>query len=69
MDQLLAFALLPITWAFTTFARLLSESGFLPVFLAVFFVGTVLRLIVRPLVGDSAKGSRASKPKDNVMEG
>ena len=45
----------PITWSFSVMARILSEAGALPAYIALFFVGVVLRLFVRPFIGEARK--------------
>lgn len=51
--EALMYVLTPMSWAFDLFARLLSLAHALPVYLAIFFIGTVSRLIIRRWVGDA----------------
>lgn len=60
----LMFVLTPMSWAFDLVVRLLSLAHALPVYLAVFFVGTVSRLFIRRWVGEASRESKARKRND-----
>lgn len=55
MLQLISLILTPFTWAFAQMARILSLSGAFPIYIVFFFIGVVLRFIVRPFIGSAQK--------------
>lgn len=68
MSEALALAfnavLTPLGW----FTTILDKAGALGTFVALFFAGVVMRLIVRPLVGDAVQ-EQASSLRDEVRSG
>lgn len=52
----LSFVLLPVTWAFDLFVRILQSGNALPIYIGLFLVYTVSRLFIRRWVGSSANG-------------
>lgn len=55
MFEAIGFILTPISWAFSAMARILSSAGALTIYIAMFFIGVVLRLVVRPFIGEAHK--------------
>lgn len=55
MIQLISLILTPFTWAFAQMARILSLSGAFPIYIVFFFIGVVLRFIVRPFIGEAQR--------------
>lgn len=55
MFEAIGFVLTPLTWGFSVMARLLQQSGAIVIYIPLFFIGVVLRLIVRPFIGEAHK--------------
>lgn len=55
MIDAISLIMAPITWAFSVMFRILGVAGALPAYFALFFVGVVLRLVVRPFIGEARK--------------
>lgn len=63
MDQAFSLSLTPVTWALNLFVDILTSAGAVGAYIAFFFIYTVVRLFIRPLLGASL-----SFPADAVLE-
>ena len=51
--EALALALRPFVWALARVSEILFSAGALPVYFAMFAASVVIRLFVRPIVGEA----------------
>lgn len=62
MTQIIGLILIPFVWGFEQMARILSQSGALPIYIVMFFIGVVIRLTIKPFIGEAHKDiSKASR--------
>lgn len=57
--DLLGIVATPFTWALGWMVEVLETAGALPVFLAFFMAFTVIRLIIKPLLGNGMRSDSA----------
>lgn len=61
--QALSLALRPFVWAFGVASDILYNAGALPIFFAMFAASVVVRLFIRPIVGEARNEFNAEVKK------
>lgn len=70
MGEVFSIILAPLLEGLRWFQQLFGTAGALPIYIAMFFIGVVLRLIVRPFIGAAWRDEmREIRRSDRKKEG
>lgn len=72
MSEVFSIILAPLLEGLRWFQQLFGIAGALPIYIAMFFIGVVLRLIVRPFIGSAWRDEmreirRADRRKEDTQ--